>query len=231
MLSCNGFRCQLWTDTLRWGRMRMTKQQQQRAQIVLRELDRLVPQAGMILRFGSHWELLVAVQLSAQCTDKKVNDVTDALFKKYRTLDDYVSADPREFALDIFSAGFYRNKTKNILAAAKLVHEQFGGRVPRTMQELLQIPGVGRKTANVVLGNAFGIVEGIAVDTHVRRLARKFGLTTHQNPDKIEQDLLALIPRKKWFHFTYQMIEYGRQYSPARVIGPTDPISRLLIAR
>jgi endonuclease-3 len=126
----------------------------------------------MILEYSNNWELLVAVELSAQCTDKKVNEITKKLFKKYKALDDYVKADPREFERDIFSSGFYRAKTKNILAAAKMVQEKFHGEIPKTMHEILTIPGVARKTGNVVLGNAYGVVEGIAVDTHVKRLAR-----------------------------------------------------------
>lgn len=187
-----------------------------RAKRVLAALKKLFPKAGMMLRYKNNWELLVAVQLSAQCTDKKVNEVTARLFKKYETLDDYVRAKPKEFEQDIFQTGFYRNKTKNILAAAHMVKEKFYGRIPKTMEEMLLIPGVARKTANVVLGNAHGIVEGIAVDTHVWRLSRLFGLTKENDPNKIERDLMLIIPRKDWFFFTYLMIEYGRNYCPAR---------------
>ena len=158
----------------------------------------------------------MAVILSAQCTDKKVNEVTEKLFKKYKTLDDYVKASPEEFERDIKSTGFYRNKAKNILAAAKIIKEKFGGRVPRTMEEILTLPGVARKTANIVLGNAYGVVEGIAVDTHVRRLVRLWGLTKENNADKIERDLMQIIPKKEWFNFTYRTINYGRKYCPAK---------------
>jgi len=199
--------------------------QKQRAVIVRRMLKKLVPDAGMILRYKNSWELLVAVVLSAQCTDKKVNEVTARLFQKYKTLNDYVRANKTEFERDIFSTGFYRAKTKNILAAAKMVKHEYGGKVPDTMEELLRIPGVARKTANIILGNAFNKVEGIAVDTHVGRLAKKFKLTHHDNPDKIERDLSALVPKKEWFVFTYWMIEYGRRYSPARIKDHTDPVS------
>ena len=181
-----------------------------------RILKRLFPEAGMILKYKHHWELLVAVQLSAQCTDKKVNEVTERLFQKYRKLEDYVKADPREFEQNIYQTGFYRNKTKNILAAAKMVKERFGGKVPRTMEEMLQIPGVARKTANVVLGNAHGVVEGIAVDTHVMRLSRVLGLSKEKTPEKIERDLMAIIPRPQWFNATYLIIDYGRKYCVAR---------------
>lgn len=186
-----------------------------RAEIIVRELKKLFPRAGMMLQYSNDWELLVAVELSAQCTDKKVNEVTRDLFKKYRTLDDYVNANPKEFEKDIFSTGFYRNKTKNILAAAKMVKDEYGGVLPKTMGEMLRIPGVARKTANVVLGNAYGVVEGIAVDTHVRRLSRLLGLTREHDPNKIEQDLMEILPKKEWFRFTYRLIEYGRKYCPA----------------
>jgi len=179
-------------------------------------LRKLSPNAGMILNYRTHFELLVAVQLSAQCTDTQVNKVTAKLFKKYRTLDDYVYANPKEFEKDIFSTGFYRNKTKHILGAAKVIKEKFGGRIPRTMREILTIPGVARKTANVVLGNAHRVYEGIAVDTHVKRLARRLGLTNHTDPNKIEQNLMKIVPLKEWFHFTYLLIEYGRKYCTAR---------------
>lgn len=179
-------------------------------------LEKLFPRSGMVLTFRNPWELMVAVQLSAQCTDKKVNEVTPKLFKKYPKLENYVRANRRVFARDIYETGFYRNKAKNILAAAKMVKARFHGHLPRTMAEMLTLPGVGRKTANVVLGNAYGIVEGIAVDTHVRRLARRLGLTKHTDPDKIEQDLMAIIPKKDWFRVTYLLIDYGRKYCPAK---------------
>lgn len=194
-----------------------TMKQKARAREILARLTALFPDAGMILKYRNNWELLAAVELSAQCTDKKVNEVTEKLFKKYCTLDDYVNADPREFEKDIFQTGFYRNKTKNILAAAKMVQEKFGGEIPKTMQEILTISGVARKTANVVLGNAYGVVEGIAVDTHVKRLARLWGLSREENPEKIEKGLMALLPKEEWFDFTYKVIEYGRKYCTARV--------------
>lgn len=187
-----------------------------KAHLMMRELRDLFPQAGMMLRYTTHWELLVAVVLSAQCTDKKVNEVTEKLFKKYPTLLSYVEADSKEFEDDIHATGFFRQKTKNILASARIIHERYHGKLPQTMEELTALPGVGRKTANVVLGNAFGTVEGIAVDTHVRRLARRYGLTKQTDVKKIEQDLMRLIPREQWFLFTYYMIEYGRKYCSAR---------------
>lgn len=187
-----------------------------RGRSVLRKLKKLFPEAGMMLRFTNNWELLVAVELSAQCTDKKVNEITPALFAKYPRLDDYVYADPCEFEQMIFQSGFYRNKTKNILAAARMLRERFHGKLPRTMREMLEIPGVARKTANVVLGNAYGVVEGIAVDTHVKRLSLMLGLSDENNPSNIEKDLMEIFPRKDWFRATYLLIEYGRNYCPAR---------------
>ena len=145
-----------------------------------------------------------------------VNKVTEKLFQKYKTLDEYVKADVQEFEEDIKSSGFYRAKTKNILASAKMVKEKYRGKVPASMAEILTLPGVARKTANVVLGNAYGIVEGIAVDTHVRRLSKLLKLTTHDDPVKIEKDLMNVVPKKDWFKFTYLLIDYGRKYCIAR---------------
>ena len=192
------------------------KERKVRAKKIALVLAKLFPKASIALTYRTNWELLVAVELSAQCTDKKVNEVTKELFKKYRTLDDYVRAKPSEFEQDIRATGFYRNKARNILAAAKIVKEKFHGKIPRTMEEILTIPGVARKTANVVLGNAYGVVEGIAVDTHVRRLALKLGLTDHDDPVKIERDLMEIFPKKDWFKLTYWLIEYGRHVCPAR---------------
>ncbi|MBI4121193.1 MAG: endonuclease III [Parcubacteria group bacterium] len=197
-----------------------------RAAALLKELKKLFANPKIVLKYRSNLELLVAVELSAQCTDKKVNEVTEKLFKKYRKLDDYVKANPREFEMDIRSTGFYRNKTKNILAAAKMVKEKYGGRVPDAMEELVKLPGVARKTANIILGNAFGKVEGIAVDTHVMRLARRFGLSSEKDPNKIEKDLMALFPKKEWWKLTYRLIEYGRNYCPARGCPQEHPLKR-----
>ncbi|MBI3273702.1 MAG: endonuclease III [Candidatus Colwellbacteria bacterium] len=193
-----------------------TSQRKQKAREVVRKLKKLFPKTKIALNYSNNWELLVAVMLSAQCTDKKVNEVTEKLFKKYRKLDDYVKVNQKEFEQDIRSTGFYHNKAKNILAAAKMIKEKFGGKIPKTMKEMLMLPGVARKTANVVLGNAYGVVEGIAVDTHVKRLSKKLGLTDHTDPNKIEKDLMELLPKKEWFDFTYRLIEYGRTYCPAR---------------
>lgn len=201
-------------------------QRRARARRIMTMLKKLFPNARMMLRYTHTWELLVAVMLSAQCTDKKVNEVTVRLFQKYRTLDDYVtagatSAGRRAFAHEIFQTGFYRQKAHHILATAKILKEKYGGHVPDSMEALQALPGVGRKTANVVFGNAYVATgarraEGIAVDTHVRRLARVWGLTTHTDPQKIERDLCEIIPRREWFTVTYQFIEYGRAFCVAR---------------
>ncbi len=200
-----------------------------RAVKIIRKLKKLFPKAGMMLRYKNNWELLVAVMLSAQCTDKKVNEVTEKLFKKYKKLDDYVNADLKEFEQDIFQTGFYHSKAKHVLATAKIIKEKHGGKVPKTMEEMVALPGVARKTANVVLGNAYGIVEGIAVDTHVRRISQLLKLTKQNDPKKIEQDLMKIIPQKDWFKLTYLMIEYGRTYCPARPLHDhsTCPLTKI----
>src|SRR3989344_2132297 len=187
-----------------------------RARKITAALKKLFPDAKMALRYRNTWELLVAVILSAQCTDKMVNRVTEKLFQKYPTFDDYTRADPEVFAEDIKSTGFYRNKAKNILSTARLVREKFGGEVPDTMPELLTFPGVARKTANIILGTAFGAIEGIAVDTHVKRFARKFDLSLFADPVKIERDLMEIFPKGEWSLLTYRLIEYGRTFCPAR---------------
>ena len=194
----------------------MTKAQQVRAKKISRTLKKLFPDAKIALKFKNPWELLVAVILSAQCTDKKVNQVTQTLFKKYQTLDDYLEANIREFARDIRSTGFFNTKARYILETARLVKKNFKGKVPRTMNELLTLRGVACKTANVILSNAFGINEGIAVDTHVIRFSNKLGLTKYHDPNKIEQDLMKLFPKSQWNTITYRFIEYGRQICPAR---------------
>ncbi|MEK7099318.1 MAG: endonuclease III [Patescibacteria group bacterium] len=183
---------------------------------IFRRLKHVYPDAKIVLRYSNPWQLLVAVILSAQCTDKKVNEVTPALFKKYPTLDHYVSADPREFETMIRQTGFYHAKAKAILASAKMVKERFGGVVPKTMEEILTLYGVARKSANVILGNAYSIVDGIAVDTHVRRLATRMGLTRHHDPIKIERDLMALLPKKNWFTSTYLLVNHGRAICTAK---------------
>ena len=176
---------------------------------ILKALKEEYPQAKCALNFSSPLEMLVATILSAQCTDKMVNKVTESLFKKYRTAKDYAQADLKGLEQDIRSTGFYRNKAKNIREACRIIMEN-GGKVPQTMNGLIELPGVARKTANIVLGNSFGIVQGIAVDTHVRKFSLKSGLSKNKNPDKIEKDLMEAIPKREWFVFTYRVIDHGR---------------------
>ena len=249
-------------------------QSNQRIIAILNLLKKTYPDAKIVLRYGNPWELLVAVILSAQCTDVMVNKVTEKLFKKYPTLDDYVNAKVDEFEQDIKSTGFYHNKAKNVLAAAKLIKEKYRGKIPKTMAEMLTIPGVARKTANVVLGNAHGVVEGIAVDTHVHRLSQRLRLVDlgaiggkkeilfkrpglyqgpalkypkarpfsglevdykkDANPNKIEQELMTVVPKSDWFKTTYLLIDHGRAVCKAQnpdcvhcVLNKLCPSSRI----
>ncbi len=187
-----------------------------RAAKTARKLAALFPEGKVFLHYSNPWELLVAVMLSAQSTDVQVNKTTAALFKKYRTLDDYVRVPQRQLEKDIFSTGFYRTKAKHIRAAAKIVKTKFKGKVPRTMPELLTLPGVARKTANIVLQNAYGVVVGIPVDTHVIRFVNTYDFSDETDPVKIERDLMALFPKKEWLHLSYRVVSYGRTYCPAR---------------
>lgn len=234
------------------------KEDQQGIIAILNLLKKTYPHAKIVLKYGNPWELLVAVMLSAQCTDVMVNKVTEKLFKKYLKFDDYVRADIKAFEQDIKSTGFYHNKAKNVLAAAKLVREKFGGKIPKTMDELLTVPGVARKTANVVLGNAHSVVEGIAVDTHVHRLSQRLRLVDlnkiggkkeitftkagktivdykkDADPNKIEQELMGVIPKQDWFKTTYLLIDHGRAVCKAQhpdcshcVLNKLCPVSRV----
>src|SRR3989344_3470733 len=181
-----------------------------RAAETLKRLKKAYPRAKIALKFGNNIQMLVAVVLSAHCTDKKVNEVTKPLFRKYKTARDFACANPKTFEQEIRSTGFYRVKAKNIIAASKIIVEKFGGKLPRTMEDMLTLPGVARKTANIVLGNAYGVVEGIAVDTHVRQFANYCGLSAHHDPVKIERDLMKSFPKKDWFKITYMIIDHGR---------------------
>jgi endonuclease-3 len=183
---------------------------------IIKRLKKAYPQAGIALNYSNPLELLVATILSAQCTDKRVNMVTGSLFKKYRSLSDYASADVKEFESDIHSVGFYRNKAKNIIASAIMIKDNFGGKVPSSMDEMLALPGVARKTANIVLGNAYGIVEGIAVDTHVIRLSNRLGMSENADPKKIEQDLMKIVSKNDWFKISYLLQQHGRAVCVAR---------------
>lgn len=195
--------------------VKLTERKRHAAKI-LSKLKKLFPNARMFLNYSTPFELLVAVMLSAQCTDKKVNEVTPLLFAKYRTVDDYANASIKDLERLVYQTGFYHAKAKHIKEAAITLRDEFGGELPKTMSLMLQIPGVGRKTANVVLGNAYGVSEGIAVDTHVRRLAGVLGLSTATAIPAIERDLMELFPQKEWFRLTYYLIEYGRKYCPAK---------------
>lgn len=192
------------------------EQRRARAAEIVARLRQEYPDARCSLDFTTPLELLVATILAAQCTDERVNQVTPALFRKYRTAEDYAQARPEELEQDVKQTGFYRNKAKHIREAAALIVERHGGEVPRTMNELLALPGVARKTANVVLGNAYGIVEGVVVDTHTGRLARRMGLSESEDPVKVEQDLMALLPRTDWLDVSHLFIYHGRAVCQAR---------------
>ena len=187
-----------------------------RAPQILKRLAEAYPDAHVALNFTNPLECLIATILSAQCTDERVNMVTEVLFEKYRSPEDYLSVNEDELKEDIRSTGFFNQKAKSIRGACARIVEIYGGEVPDTMEDLITLPGVARKTANIVMGNGFGKVEGIAVDTHVRRLANRLGFSTQPDPDKIEQDLMRLIPRKDWFDATYRIIDHGRAICQAK---------------
>lgn len=186
------------------------------AQKILEGLEILYPDAGCALNHLSALQLLIAVILSAQCTDVRVNIVTKDLFKKYRSAADYANASQEELEADIHSTGFYHNKAKNIRECCKILVEKYGGEVPDSMDELVRLPGVGRKTANCVLGTFWGIADGVVVDTHVLRLAQRMGLSEESTPEKVEQDLMRIVPRDKWVKISHQMILHGRNVCMAR---------------
>lgn len=217
------------------------EERRERAEKILAILKKTYPQAKIALKYSTPWELLVATILSAQCTDKLVNQVTEKLFKKYRTLDDYCRVSLREFEEDIKSMGFYRNKANSILQDARVIKERYRGKVPNRMSYLTNLNGVARKTANIILGNAFGIVEGIAVDTHVKRISQRLRIvdmdfimggkstvtfTRHgqeildykrdADTDRIEKELMQIVPKEDWFKFTYMIIDHGRQICKAQ---------------
>ncbi len=189
---------------------------EQRAPRILKRLSKAYPDAHVALEFSNPLECLVATILSAQCTDERVNMVTKALFRKYTTPQDYLKVPESELAADIKPTGFFNQKTRSIRGACQRIVEVYGGRVPDTMEELITLPGVARKTANIVLGNSYGVVEGIAVDTHVRRLAERLGFSGEKDPDKIERDLMRYVPKDRWFDFTYVLIDHGRSICEAR---------------
>lgn len=199
-----------------------------RLENIFKELDRLFPQATCALHHKNAWQLLVATILSAQCTDERVNKVTPDLFKKYPEIEDLANASQDELANEIRSTGFFNNKARSIIGAARKILQEFNGRVPQTMEALLTVPGAARKTANVVLGTAYGIPSGIVVDTHVQRISQRLCLTRSIEPVKIEQDLMKIVPQDRWILFSHQVIHFGRQICIARkprcAICPLDSL-------
>ena len=194
----------------------MTADRKKRTAEIIRRLKKAYPDAHCALVHSNAFELLIATILSAQCTDVRVNIVTADLFRKYRGPQDYLNVSQKELETDIHSTGFFRNKAKNIQAACSRIIDEYNGQVPRTMDELLTLGGVARKTANVVLGNAFGIASGVVVDTHVSRLSQRLGLTENTSPEKIEKDLTTLVPKKNWVMFSHWLIFHGREVCHAR---------------
>ena len=214
--------------------MRVDKQEKERTRKIIARLKKAYPAAKCSLNHSNPLELLIATILSAQCTDERVNIVTADLFRKYRSCADYLKVPASELQNDVRTTGFFRNKTRSIQGACKVLDEQYACRVPETMEQLLKLPGVARKTANVVLGNAFGIASGVVVDTHVSRLSQRLGLTTNKSPEKIERDLADLVPKKDWIVWPHLLIYHGRQICKARkplcekcVIEKFCPSSRL----
>ncbi len=195
---------------------------------ILTELDQLYPNAVCALHHENAWQLLVATILSAQCTDERVNMVTQGLFKKYPTIRDFANASQEEMALDLRSTGFFNNKAKSVIGAAKRILSDFDGKVPQSMEELLTVPGAARKTANVVLGSWYKIASGVVVDTHVQRISQRLDLTRNIDPAKIERDLIKLLPQDRWIQYSHQVIHFGRQICVARKpkcsICPLDPL-------
>jgi endonuclease-3 len=187
-----------------------------KVQKIIELLEKQYPKAKTALHYTKPLEILIATILSAQCTDKRVNIVTKSLFKKYKTAEDYANADLAELEQDIRSTGFYRNKAKNIKNSGQMLVEKYDSQVPRTMSELIELPGVARKTANIVLSNAYGVIVGIAVDTHVRRLSKRLGLTENTDPNKIEADLMLIVPKSHWKRITDLLIFHGRNVCIAR---------------
>jgi endonuclease-3 len=197
-------------------RPRTKADKQARLQQILGILDDLYPNVTCALNHSNAWELLVATILSAQCTDERVNKVTQGLFAKYPTIHDFAAVRPEVLAVDIHSTGFFNNKSKSVVGAAQKILRDFGGEIPRDMEQLLTVPGAARKTANVVLGSGFGIASGVVVDTHVGRIAARLDLTREESPVKVERDLIAILPKERWISFSHQLIHFGRGICVAR---------------
>lgn len=204
-----------YMDSQETSRINMEKEKN-RIEEIIKELKKAYPMSKTALNFETPLQILVATILSAQCTDEQVNKVTPGLFRKYKTAADFAQADPRELEEEIHSTGFYRNKAKSIILASKKIVDDFGGKVPDRMEDLITLQGVARKTANIVLSSGYHRAEGIAVDTHVKRLSLRLGLSQEKNPDKIEQDLIKLVPRKDWIDFNYMLVNHGREICQAR---------------
>ena len=194
----------------------MANSKKEKIKEIIKRLKKEYPNAKIALNFNTPLDLLVATILSAQCTDERVNKVTEGLFQKYKTARDYANAEISKFEQEIKSTGFYKNKARNIISACKIIASQYRGKVPDNMEELLKLPGVARKTANIVLANAYDVIVGIPVDTHVRRLSQRLGLTKNDDPNKIEQDLLQIVPKKEWKKFPYLLIDHGRAVCNAK---------------
>ena len=209
--------------------MKGDKKLKEKAENIVNDLKKLFPVSKTALSYSTPWELTVAVILSARNTDKKVNEITKDLFRKYKTVQDFKNADIKELEKDLSMLGLFRQKAKFIKTTAQIISEKYNGEIPKNMNELIQLPGVGRKTANIVLGNIYGIVEGIAVDTHVTRLSKLFGLTKNSDPNKIEKDLMEIIPKEEWFEFTNRMIAYGRKYCPAYCKHINCPLRKYIV--
>jgi len=194
----------------------MMKSAKHRIDEIIKKLKKAYPRSHTALRFETPLQILVATILSAQSTDEQVNKITPALFRKYRTASDFANAAPEELEEEVRSSGFFRNKAKSIIGASKKIVDDYESRVPDRMEDLITLPGVARKTANIVLSSGFKKAEGIAVDTHVKRLSQRLGLSEEKNPDKIEQDLLNLVPKKEWIDFNYMLVNHGRNTCQAR---------------
>jgi endonuclease-3 len=197
-------------------RPKTAAERKERVQKILTTLDKMYPNVTCALIHSNAWELLVATILSAQCTDKRVNEVTPGLFRKYPTIQDFAAVSQAELSQDIKSTGFFNNKSKSVIGAAKRILSDFGGEVPRNIEDLLTVPGAARKTANVVLGTAFGIASGVVVDTHVMRISQRLDLSKSSDPVNIEKDLIKIIPKERWILFSHQLIHHGRELCVAR---------------
>ena len=204
------------TSPARIPKPKTAAERQSRLTKILATLDKMYPGVTCALNHSSAWELLVATILSAQCTDKRVNMVTPGLFRKYQTIQDFAAANQEELAQDIRSTGFFNNKSKSVIGAARKILTGFGGEIPRDIDQLLKVPGAARKTANVVLGTAFGIASGVVVDTHVQRISQRLDLTRETDPVKIEKDLMKILPQENWILFSHQIIHHGRALCIAR---------------